>query len=157
MHCLFDEIGIIFEPLTIAIFQLCFLPKMRLSVDLEGRFTGYYWPLTTLIQLKTKNYSDLIIPIVFSTTLVALLPILAWIAGSFRSMFVFSPFVLPLFLVPFLGSWLCDRLYAVLFLGSAEIDRLRLGTCKYIIAKLDFTNLIKFHICKFDSDKCLSR
>ena len=41
LHCLFDEIGIIFEPLMIAIFQLCLLPKMRLSVDLEGRFTGY--------------------------------------------------------------------------------------------------------------------
>ena len=37
----FDEIRIIFEPLTIAIFQLCLLPKMRLSVDLEGRYTGY--------------------------------------------------------------------------------------------------------------------
>ena len=40
--CSFDEIRIIFEALTIAIFQLCLLPKMRLSVDLEGRFTGYY-------------------------------------------------------------------------------------------------------------------
>jgi len=39
--CLFDEIRIIFEPLSIAIFQLCLLPKMRLSVDLEGRYTGY--------------------------------------------------------------------------------------------------------------------
>ena len=38
---LFDEIRIIFEPLRIAIFQLCLLQKMRLSVDLEGRFTGY--------------------------------------------------------------------------------------------------------------------
>ena len=35
------EIGIVFEPSMIAIFQLCLLPKMRLSVDLEGRFTGY--------------------------------------------------------------------------------------------------------------------
>ena len=41
--CLFDEIRIIFEPLTIAIFQLRLLPKMRLSVDLEGRFTGYMY------------------------------------------------------------------------------------------------------------------
>ena len=41
LHCLFDEIRIIFKPLTIAIFQLCLLPKMRLSVELEGRFTGY--------------------------------------------------------------------------------------------------------------------
>ena len=41
LHCLFDEIGIIFEPLTIAIFQLCLLPKMRLSVVLEGRYIGY--------------------------------------------------------------------------------------------------------------------
>ena len=39
--CLFDENGKFFEPLTIAIFQLCLLPKMRLSVDLEGRYTGY--------------------------------------------------------------------------------------------------------------------
>ena len=39
--CLFDEIRIIFKPLTIAIFQLCLLPKMRLSVDLEGGYTGY--------------------------------------------------------------------------------------------------------------------
>ena len=39
--CLFDEIRMIFEPLTIAIFQLCLLPKMRLSVDLKGRLTGY--------------------------------------------------------------------------------------------------------------------
>lgn len=31
------------------------------------------------------------------------------------------------FLVPFLGSALTDRLYAGLFLGSEEIDRLRLG------------------------------
>ena len=35
----------IFEPLTIAIFQLCLLPKMRLSLDLEGRYTGYKWTL----------------------------------------------------------------------------------------------------------------
>ena len=126
---------------------------MKFSTIKDCAIIEYERTLTTLIQSKTKLYFDLIIPIVFSTTLVALLPILAWIAGSFRSMFVFSPFVLPLFLVPFLGSWLCDRLYAVLFLGSAEIDRLRLGTCKYIIAKLD-SNLIKFHICKFNSDRC---
>ena len=37
----FDEIRIIFDPLTIAIFKLCLLPKMRLSVNLEGRYTGY--------------------------------------------------------------------------------------------------------------------
>ena len=41
LPCLFDEIRIIFEPLAIKNFQLCLLPKMRLSVDLEGRFTGY--------------------------------------------------------------------------------------------------------------------
>ena len=35
------EIRIIFEPLTIAIFRLCLLPKMRLSVNLEGRCTAY--------------------------------------------------------------------------------------------------------------------
>ena len=35
------EIRVIFEPLMIAIFQSCLLPKMRLSVFLEGRFTGY--------------------------------------------------------------------------------------------------------------------
>lgn len=34
------------------------------------------------------------------------------------------------FLVPFLGSALTDRLYAGLFLGSEEIDRLRLGTVR---------------------------
>ena len=33
------EIRIVFEPSRIAIFQLCLLPKMRLSVDLEGRYT----------------------------------------------------------------------------------------------------------------------
>ena len=49
--CLFDEIRIIFEPLTIAIFQLCLLLKMRLSVDLEGRYTGYKtWPCTIYHQ-----------------------------------------------------------------------------------------------------------
>ena len=37
----FDEIRIIFKPLMIAIFRICLLPKMRLPVDLEGRFTGY--------------------------------------------------------------------------------------------------------------------
>ena len=39
------EIRIIFEPLTIAIFRLCLLPKMRLSVDLEGRCTAYQSPI----------------------------------------------------------------------------------------------------------------
>ena len=37
------EIRIIFEPITIAIFRLCLLPKMRLSVDLEGRCTAYHF------------------------------------------------------------------------------------------------------------------
>ena len=41
LHCLFGDIRIIFDPLTIANFQLCLLLKMRLSVDLEGRYTGY--------------------------------------------------------------------------------------------------------------------
>ena len=44
LFCLFDEIAIISEPLMIAIFQLCLLPNMRLSVDLEGRYTGYKAP-----------------------------------------------------------------------------------------------------------------
>ena len=35
------EIRVVFEPSKIAIFQLCLLPKMRLSVDLEGRYIGY--------------------------------------------------------------------------------------------------------------------
>ena len=35
------EIRVIFEPLTNAIFQLCLLPKMRLSVVLEGIYIGY--------------------------------------------------------------------------------------------------------------------
>ena len=35
------EIRVIFELLMIAIFQSCLLPKMRLSVVREGRFTGY--------------------------------------------------------------------------------------------------------------------
>ena len=34
-------IRVIFEPLMILIFQSCLLPKMRLSVVLEGRYTGY--------------------------------------------------------------------------------------------------------------------
>ena len=48
LYCLFDEIRIIFEPLMIAIFQLCLLPKMRLSVDHEGRFTGYRFLVSNL-------------------------------------------------------------------------------------------------------------
>jgi hypothetical protein len=47
------------------------------------------------------------LPIVLSTVLVARLPILAWTAGSLRS-----------------GSADMDLLYADLFLGSAEMDRL---------------------------------
>ena len=35
------EIRVIFEPLMIAIFQSCLLPKMKLSVVLEGRFACY--------------------------------------------------------------------------------------------------------------------
>ena len=38
--CLFDEIRIIFEPLTIAIFQLCLPPKMRILVNLKGKCIG---------------------------------------------------------------------------------------------------------------------
>ena len=38
---LFEEISIVFEPLTIAIFQLCLLPKIKSSINFEGRFTGY--------------------------------------------------------------------------------------------------------------------
>ena len=53
--CLFDEIRIIFEPLTIAIFQLCLLPKMRLSVDLEGRYTGYKY---TKFDLENHYYAS---------------------------------------------------------------------------------------------------
>ena len=34
------EIRVIFEPFSIAIFQSC-LPKMRLSIVLEGRYIGY--------------------------------------------------------------------------------------------------------------------
>ena len=35
------EIRVIFEPFSIAIFQSCLLPKMRLSVVLEGKYIGY--------------------------------------------------------------------------------------------------------------------
>ena len=35
------KIRVIFKPLMIAIFQSCLLLKMRLSVVLEGRYTGY--------------------------------------------------------------------------------------------------------------------
>ena len=42
------EIRIIFEPLTIAIFRLCLLSKMRLSVVLEGRYIGYQLILNEL-------------------------------------------------------------------------------------------------------------
>jgi hypothetical protein len=42
------EIRIIFEPLEIAIFQLCLLPNMRLSVVLEGRYIGYQLILNEL-------------------------------------------------------------------------------------------------------------
>ena len=59
MHCLFDKIGIIFEPLTIAIFQFCLLPKMRLSVDLEGRFTGYKY--TLILFYKQHIIKDYIV------------------------------------------------------------------------------------------------
>ena len=37
---------------NISIFQLCLLLKMRLSVDLEGRFTGY----KCIIFFQNKNY-----------------------------------------------------------------------------------------------------
>ena len=34
---------------NISIFQLCLLLKMRLSVNLEGRFTGYKLPIIALL------------------------------------------------------------------------------------------------------------
>ena len=48
--------------LMIAIFQSCLLPKTRLSVVLEGRFTGYYslkkWDLApqhAIMELNKKS------------------------------------------------------------------------------------------------------
>ena len=38
----------------IAIFQSCLLPKMRLSVVREGRFTGYKW--TKISDLETTIF-----------------------------------------------------------------------------------------------------
>ena len=47
---------------NISIFQSCLLPKMRLSVVLEGRFTGYKPPLTlgiieNLVFWREKSYT----------------------------------------------------------------------------------------------------
>ena len=49
------EIRIIFEPLTLAIFRLCLLLKMRLSVVLEGRYIGYYVTGQRSLEKWTDN------------------------------------------------------------------------------------------------------
>ena len=47
---------------NIAIFQSCLLPKMRLSVDLEGRCTAYKSPLTTFLYLCVITFSSIFDP-----------------------------------------------------------------------------------------------
>ena len=53
---------------NISIFQLCLLLKMRLSVDLEGRFTGYKH-LKNLKRVKTFKVKTFFIDHRLTTTI----------------------------------------------------------------------------------------